>query len=47
MNAAAQRALVLEAGLEAVHEWELEHGELSREELVWADSVIDSTHNTG
>lgn len=41
LNAAAERALVLEAGLVAVAEWEAEHGEFTEAELVWADSVLD------
>jgi hypothetical protein len=41
LNAAAERALVLEQGLAGVAEWEVEHGELSAEELAWADSVLD------
>ena len=41
LNAAAERALLLEAGRAGVAEWEAEHGELSAEELAWADSVLD------
>ena len=41
LNAAAARALVLETGLAAVREWEHEHGELTPEELAWADAVLD------
>ena len=41
LNAAAERALVIERGLAGVAEWEAEHGELSVEELAWADSVLD------
>lgn len=41
LNAAAERALVIERGLGGVVEWEAEHGELSAEELAWADSVLD------
>lgn len=40
LNASAERALVVEAGLAAVREWELEHGELRAEELAWADEVL-------
>ena len=40
LNRAAERALVLEAGLVAVREWESEHGELAAEELAWADGVL-------
>lgn len=42
LNAAAERALVLEAGLAGVRAWEAEHGELNAEELAWADSVLDA-----
>ncbi len=41
LNAAAERALVLEAGLDAVAAWEAQHGELSAEELAWADAILD------
>lgn len=41
LNAAAERALLIEQGLAGVAEWEAEHGELSAEELAWADSVLD------
>lgn len=40
LNAAAERALVLEAGLAGVAAWEAEHGELTAEELAWADSIL-------
>ena len=43
LNAAAERALTVEAGLAAVAEWEAEHGALSFEELTWADSVLDQS----
>ncbi len=42
LNAAAERAIRIEDGLAAVREWEQEHGELSTEELAWADKVIAS-----
>ena len=42
INAAAERALVIEAGLDAVRSWEAEHGELTAEELAWADAVLDA-----
>lgn len=42
LNAAAERALLLEAGLAAVRAWEDEHGALSSEELAWADAVLDA-----
>ncbi len=41
LNAAAQRALVVEQGLAAVREWEAAHGELTEQELSWADAVLD------
>jgi hypothetical protein len=41
LNAAAERALVAEWGLAEVAEWEVDHGELTAEELAWADSVLD------
>jgi len=41
LNAAAERALLVEEGLAAVRSWEAEHGELSGEELAWADSILD------
>jgi hypothetical protein len=41
LNAAAERALVVEHGMAAVRQWEDEHGELSADELAWADSVLD------
>ncbi len=42
LNAAAERALVLEEGLVAVRAWEADHGVLSHQELAWADSVLDA-----
>jgi len=42
INAAAERALVVEAGLAAVRSWEAEHGALTAEELAWADAVLDA-----
>jgi len=41
LNTAAQRALVVEQGLMAVQGWEDEHGELTAQELSWADAVLD------
>ncbi len=41
LNAAAERALVIEAGLAGVRAWEAEHGELTPAELAWADDVLD------
>lgn len=42
LNAAAERALVLEEGLAAVRAWEAEHGELTEQELAWADAILDA-----
>jgi hypothetical protein len=42
LNAAAVRALVVEEGLAAVQAWEADHGELTAEELAWADAVLDA-----
>ncbi len=42
LNAAAERAILVERGLEAVRAWEAECGELTTEELEWADSVLDA-----
>ena len=47
LDAAARRALVLEAGLGAVRDWEAEHGELSAEELTWADNLLDTGAGRG
>lgn len=41
LNAAAERALVVETGLAGVAEWEAEHGALTAEELAWADTILD------
>jgi len=42
INAAAERALVVEAGLAAVRSWEADNGELTADELAWADAVHDA-----
>ena len=41
INAAAERALVVESGLATVRSWEADHGELTVDELAWADAVLD------
>ena len=41
INAAAERALVVERGLAAVRAWEADHGELTASELAWADAALD------
>ena len=43
LSAAAGRALVVEDGLAAVQAREDEHGNLTDEELAWADSILDGT----
>lgn len=43
LNAAAERALVVAQGLDAVREWEADHGSLSPGELAWADSILDGS----
>ncbi|MBX3314158.1 MAG: hypothetical protein KF906_07540 [Actinobacteria bacterium] len=43
LNAAAERALLVEAGLAGVRAWEADHGELTTAELAWADSILDAT----
>ncbi len=42
INAAAERALLVEAGLDAVRAWEADHGVLTDDELAWADTVLDA-----
>ena len=41
LNHAAENELAIEAGLDAVREWEAEHGELTAEELAAADKLLD------
>jgi hypothetical protein len=41
LNHAAENALAIEAGLDAVREWEAEHGELTAKELAAADKLLD------
>lgn len=43
LSAAAGRALVVEDGLAAVQAWENEHGDVTDEELAWADTILDRT----
>ena len=40
LNAAAERALLIEGGLAAMAEWEAEYGAPTEEDLAWADSVL-------
>ena len=41
LNHAAENELAIEAGLDAVREWEAEHGELTAKELAAADKLLD------
>jgi hypothetical protein len=41
LNHAAENELAIEAGLDAVREWEAEHGELTDDELAAADKLLD------
>ena len=41
LNHAAENELAIEAGLDAVREWEAEHGELTDKELAAADKLLD------
>lgn len=41
LNHAAANELATEAGLDAVREWEADHGELTTEELAAADTLLD------
>lgn len=41
LNHAAENELAIEAGLDAVREWEAEHGELTANELAAADKLLD------
>ena len=41
LNHAAEHELAIEAGLDAVREWEADHGALTADELAEADSLLD------
>ena len=41
LNHAAENGLAIEAGLDAVREWEAEHGKLTARELASADKLLD------
>lgn len=45
LNRAAENALAIEDGLQAVAEWEAEHGALTPEELRTADAILDEAGN--
>ena len=40
MNAAAERALLIEGGLAAMAEWEAEYGPPGEEAVAWADAAL-------
>jgi predicted transcriptional regulator len=46
LNHAAENKLAIEAGLDAVREWEADHGELTAEELAAADRLLDRVLET-
>ena len=46
LNAAAERALIVEKGRAAVAEWVAEQGVFTEDELAWADSVLDRASET-
>jgi hypothetical protein len=46
LNRAASRSLTIEAGLEAVREWERDYGALTSSELAAADDVLDGLLGT-
>ncbi|CAN5743720.1 hypothetical protein BH24ACT3_BH24ACT3_01430 [soil metagenome] len=41
LNRAAENELAIEAGLDAVREWETDHGEFTVDELSAADRLLD------
>ncbi len=41
LNHTAENELATERGLDAVREWEADHGELTDEELAVADTLLD------
>jgi hypothetical protein len=41
LNHAAENELAIEAGLDAVREWEADHGALTAAELAAADTLLD------
>jgi hypothetical protein len=41
LNRAAANALAIEAGLDAVRDWEADHGPLTADELAAADDLLD------
>lgn len=47
LNAAAEQALRVEAGLAAVRGWEAEFGVFTADELAWADAVLDGVNADG
>jgi hypothetical protein len=47
VNDALRDALVREAGLAAMEQWQSEHGRFAPEELAWADRLIDRRRGPG
>jgi hypothetical protein len=41
LNRAAERSLRVDAGLDAVRDWEADHGALTDDELAAADALLD------
>jgi len=41
LNSAAEHALAIEEGLDAVRAWEADHGALTADELAAADRILD------
>jgi hypothetical protein len=47
LNDAAENALAIEGGLEAMREWEAEHGAFTEEELAEADRMLANPIRVG
>jgi hypothetical protein len=47
LNDAAENALAIERGLEAMREWEAEHGAFTDEEVAEADRMLDDALRVG
>jgi hypothetical protein len=47
LNDAAENALAIERGLEAMREWEAEHGAFTEEELAEADRMLANPIRVG
>lgn len=46
LNRAAENELAIEAGLDAVRDWEADHSELTASELTAADALLDRVINS-